>query len=56
MKLWLDDVRPAPKGYIWITTVDNAIVLCGTYLESIEEFNLDHDAGTSRTHGGDYIN
>ena len=25
MKLWLDDVRPAPEGYIWAKTVDEAI-------------------------------
>ena len=25
MKLWLDDVRPAPEGYIWVKTVDEAI-------------------------------
>lgn len=22
MKLWLDDVRPAPDGYIWLDTVN----------------------------------
>ena len=56
MKLWLNDIRLTPIVYVWITTVDNAILLCGTYLDSIEEFNLDHDAGTCSTHGGDYIN
>ena len=25
MKLWLDDIRPAPEGYIWVKTVDEAI-------------------------------
>ncbi len=25
MKLWIDDVRPAPEGYIWVKTVDEAI-------------------------------
>ena len=24
MKLWIDDVRPAPEGYLWIKTVDEA--------------------------------
>lgn len=56
MKLWLDDIRPAPNGYIWITNVDNAILLCHKYLNSIEEFNLDHDAGVFSDNGGDYIN
>ena len=25
MKLWLDDVRPAPEGYLWVKTVESAI-------------------------------
>lgn len=24
MKLWVDDVRPAPEGYIWCKSVDEA--------------------------------
>lgn len=24
MKLWIDDVRPAPEGYIWLKTVNDA--------------------------------
>ena len=24
MKLWIDDVRPAPKGYFWVHSVDEA--------------------------------
>lgn len=24
MKLWIDDVRPAPEGYCWIKSVDDA--------------------------------
>lgn len=25
MKLWIDDVRPAPDGYVWCKSVDEAI-------------------------------
>lgn len=25
MRLWLDDVRPAPEGYRWVKTVESAI-------------------------------
>ena len=25
MKIWLDDCRPAPEGYVWVKTVDEAI-------------------------------
>ena len=24
MKLWIDDVRPAPEGYVWCKSVDEA--------------------------------
>ena len=24
MKLWIDDVRPAPDGYVWCRSVDDA--------------------------------
>ena len=24
MKLWIDDIRPAPKGYIWVKSVNEA--------------------------------
>src|SRR3990167_7599846 len=43
MKLWLDDVRPAPNGWIWITTISSAKIL----LESgyVEMASLDHALG-----------
>lgn len=24
MKIWIDDVRPAPDGYVWLRSVDEA--------------------------------
>ena len=27
IKLWVDDVRPAPKGYIWLKSVKGAETL-----------------------------
>ena len=27
MKLWIDDVRPAPDGYVWCTTVNQVKML-----------------------------
>lgn len=24
MKIWIDDIRPAPKGYVWVKTVNKA--------------------------------
>ena len=26
MKLWIDDVRPAPEGYVWVKSVNEAII------------------------------
>lgn len=33
MKLWVDDVRPAPEGYVWLKSVNDAKM----HIESIEE-------------------
>lgn len=68
MRLWIDDVRPAPFGYYWCKTVNQAKAfiegqerVCSTYplgkagsLE-IELIDMDHDAGDYWQYGGDYI-
>lgn len=66
MKLWVDDVRPAPgalsDGWIWITEVNAA----KRYIEIMERgvkkghegitlIDIDHDAGVFASEGGDYI-
>ena len=65
MKLWIDDLRPAPAGYTWVKTVNDA----KWYIESAEEIeeifptgtpvikliDIDHDAGDFVRNGGDYI-
>lgn len=64
MKLWIDDLRPAPEGYRWILRTNNAIDFIttietlyrnGDIKESIELIDLDHDAGQYACCGGDYI-
>ena len=58
MKLWIDDVRPSPEGYIWCTTVDFAkkMIQWGEILYGpIEVLDIDHDAGEYAQYGGDYI-
>ena len=53
MKLWIDDVRPAPEGYVWVKTVEDAIIkiLTANTLrmvddsQEIELIDIDHDAG-----------
>lgn len=60
MKLWIDDVRPAPEGYMWIRTTEEArmyIRVCERTpdLTQIELIDIDHDAGDFAHLGGDYI-
>ena len=53
MKLWIDDVRPAPEGYYWAKSVNVAkeYILCN----DIEILDMDHDAGNYAKYCGDYI-
>ena len=65
MKLWVDDVRPAPEGYIWCKSVNETIKeICAEeeyykvmWFEGnpIELIDIDHDAGDYTKDGGDYI-
>lgn len=64
MKIWVDDVRPAPEGYYWMRSV-NEIKREIEYLDNvgfflgerdpIELIDIDHDAGDFEYDGGDYI-
>lgn len=63
MKLWIDDTRPAPKGYAWCKSVNEAkdtILLFELYATvdegyKVELIDTDHDAGDYASEGGDYI-
>jgi len=59
MKLWIDDVRPAPEGYdVWSMSVENAkqwIEVRESLGEPFELIDIDHDAGDYVCFGGDYI-
>jgi hypothetical protein len=65
MKLWIDDVREPPKGYVWIRSVNKAHEFIEIYeniyhreqdpFMKIELINIDHDAGDYSFDGGDYI-
>ena len=58
MKLWIDDVRPAPEGYEWCCTVNIAIAAIELWEDlpnGIELIDIDHDAGEFACDGGDYI-
>ena len=57
MKIWIDDIRPAPDGYIWIKSVNEAKKVITYYenLINIDVIDIDHDAGQYSEDGGDYI-
>lgn len=59
MKLWIDDVRPAPNGWIWVRTVKQAKAAIVEYERQMWDdtilISLDHDAGDYVNEGGDYI-
>lgn len=66
IKIWVDDVRPAPKGYRWYKSVNEAITAIQNYkimfnasggkeYYRIALIDLDHDAGDFAKNGGDYI-
>ena len=59
MKLWIDDARPAPSGYIWVKNVKAAKAAIRQYEHNMTDDNilidLDHDAGDYVSEGGDYI-
>ena len=68
MKIWIDDVRPAPDStYRVVRTVNEFKEVIKTYevmlrvsggkqYYVIELIDIDHDAGNYACDGGDYIN
>lgn len=53
MKFWVDDIRPAPEGWVWIQTVGQAAVYITGYADVIDEISLDHDLGHLKISGYD---
>lgn len=66
MKLWVDDVRQNPNGYLWCKSVNEAkksiqdfeimfAMSGGKEIYKITLIDIDHDAGDYAKYGGDYI-
>ncbi len=58
MKIWVDDLRPVPQGYMWAKSVNQAISLvekAEAENEEVEVLDLDHDLGDYYSDGGDAI-
>lgn len=49
MKLWIDDIRPAPEGWVWAKTAVNAIAIISA--GQVEEISFDHDLGENVASG-----
>jgi len=49
--LWLDDIRPAPKGWVWCRSANAAISLLTC--TRVAYASLDHDLGDFFSDGGD---
>ena len=49
MRVWLDDIRPAPEGWVWVETVEEAIELMSS--GEVLEASLDHDLGDGEQEG-----
>jgi hypothetical protein len=46
VKLWLDDERPAPEGWEWVTSAQTAIQALGFHqvgMQTITHMSFDHD-------------
>ncbi len=53
MNVWVDDIRPAPDGFVWCKSTNEALRLIVGNIENVERIDLDHDMGD--TFGGDAI-
>lgn len=54
MKIWLDDVRPCPEGWVHCHSVNEILQLLSSVAASeVEEVSLDHDLGDYYDDGGD---
>jgi len=45
MKIWLDDIRPAPDGWLWLKDATQFSVVYKDHLDEITHISFDHDLG-----------
>ena len=55
LKLWIDDIRSAPEGYVWCKSTNEALHIIRKHRDEITELSLDHDSGDYVSEGGDFI-
>lgn len=54
MKLYIDDIRPAPEGWIQARTVTDAIKTIARFGHEITDISLDHDISLPVSVCGEY--
>jgi hypothetical protein len=54
VKLWLDDVRPAPEGWTWVKTVEDAKTVMREN-KKVVAISLDHDLGDNVPTGYNFV-
>jgi hypothetical protein len=54
IKVWLDDIRKAPKEWIWIKTAQEAIDMLEQ--ENVDVISLDYDLGKNMENGNYVFN
>jgi len=54
MKLYVDDIRPAPEGWMQARTVTEAIRTIARFGNEITDISLDHDISVAVSVGGEY--
>lgn len=52
-RLWLDDLRPAPPGWVHVHSVNAAIAVLES--QAVASASLDHDLGVHAANGGDGV-
>ena len=55
IKVWIDDIRDTPEGYIWCRSTNSALRFITQNEDYIELIDIDHDAGDYQKDGGDFI-
>lgn len=55
MKLWIDDIRPAPEGYIWCKSVWQAQDTIENYLKELKRKISHHELPADYVIGSDDI-
>ena len=52
MKIWFDDVRPAPDGWLWVKDVPDLLAAVEREgLGNIDDISFDNDLGSGKAEG-----